>query len=91
MTKLHVFVAKDGTVVATGPAPDNGLDRKDEDGPLFDGFSPATGGEDLRAFEIEVDDAVNLSRRNPDVGQFHARIGELIRTKSDLKPVEFRR
>ena len=91
MAKLHVLVDKQGMVVATGPAPDNPADRKGEDGPIYAGFSPATGDEDFRAFEIEVEDRINLSRRDPDVDRFHARLGDLIRTKKDLKPVEFRR
>jgi hypothetical protein len=91
MKKLHIIVDKEGTVVATGPAPDNPDGRKGEDGPIYVGFSPAKGGEGFRAYEIEVDDSVNLSRRNPDVDQFHTRLGQLIRTKKDLKPVEFRR
>jgi hypothetical protein len=75
MMKLHVFVDKEGEVVATGPAPDDSSSRRVEDGPLFAGFSPANGSAgDFRAFEIEVDDDFNLSRRNPDIEDFHGRL-----------------
>jgi hypothetical protein len=93
MAKLHVVVVvdKQRMVVATGPAPENPAGRKGEDGPIYAGFSLARGAEDFKAYEIEVDDKINLNRRDPDVDRFHSRLGELIRTKKDLKPVEFRR
>ena len=91
MTKLHVLVDKQGMVVATGPAPDNAIPRKGEDGPIYAGFSVAQGGEGFKTYEIEVDDKINLSRRDPDVDRFHGRLSDVIRTKKDLKQVEFRR
>ena len=91
MTKLHVFVNNQGEVMATGPAPDEFAGRMAGDGPAFMGFSPANGAGDLKAFEVEVDDDMNISRRNPDVDAFHSRLANLIRTKKDLKQVDFQR
>jgi hypothetical protein len=91
MTKLHVFVNKEGEVLATGPAPDDLASRKGDGGPVYAGFSPADGADGLSAFEIEVDDDVAISRRNPNVDEFHARVGAMIRARKDLKRIEFRR
>lgn len=91
MAKLHVLVNKQGMVVATGPAPENSIPRKGEDGPIYAGFSVGQGAEGFKTYEIEVDDKINLNRRDPDVERFHGRLSDFIRTKKDLKQVEFRR
>lgn len=90
MPKLHVLVDKQGMVVATGPAPENPVERKGETGPVYAGFS--VGQDDgFKTYEVDVDERINLSRRDPDVDRFHGRLGDLIRTKKDLKQIEFRR
>ena len=91
MPKLHVLVDKQGMVVATGPAPEIPVAGKAEAGPVYAGFSVGDGGEGFKTYEVDVDDRTNLSRRDPDVDRFHSRLGELIRTKKDLKQIEFRR
>ncbi|MFN0104404.1 MAG: hypothetical protein ACKV2U_20235 [Bryobacteraceae bacterium] len=91
MTKLHVFVNKQGEVMATGPAPDEFAGKTPGDGPMFVGFSPANGADDMKAFEIEVDSDFMISRRNPNVDEFHARVANVIRTNKDLKQVNFQR
>lgn len=90
MTKLHAFVDTKGKVVATGPAPAE-LSGPAGEGPIFVGFSPANGASDFKAFEVNVEDDVTLGRRDGNVSEFHSRIGELIRTRKNVRQIEYRR
>ncbi len=89
MKKIHVFVNRDGEVVATGPAPDEV--NKSTKGPIFVGFAPATDDDSLTAYEIAVEDDLQLSRTNNKVEEYHNRIAERIRTTTNLKKVDFRK
>lgn len=89
MRKLHVFVNQKGEVIATGPAPSEITSKSS--GPIFAGFSPAAGGDDLTAYEITVEDDFKLSRDNGNVEEYHARMTERIRATKDLKQIDFRK
>ena len=89
MRKLHVYVNQKGEVMATGPAPDP-LDGKLTDGPVYVGFTPARGGEDLTLFEISAPDSLVL-RRDGKIDEYHARIAEVIRAKKDVRQLDFRK
>lgn len=88
MTKLHVFVNSEGKVVATGPAPAAPADRKSEAGPIFAGFYPANESDGITGYEMDVDDDVTSEREDARVGEFHARLSELVRARrGNLKQV----
>jgi hypothetical protein len=88
MKKLRVFVDGKGDVVATGPAPREIVTKAE--GPVFIGFGPANEDNDYTAYEMDVEDDFQPSRKSDSVEAFHGRVAELIRTKKDLKKINFR-
>lgn len=86
---LHVFVNKEGEVLASGPAPQDPSSRKVVDGPAFAGFFPADDMADgITGFEMEVDEQDLPQGGRAGVGKFHARLGEMVRkNRPKLKKV----
>jgi hypothetical protein len=89
MIKLHVYVNREGNVMATGPAPDE-IISKTEGGPVYAGFVPARGGDDLTLYEVGMSDD-QLLRRDEDIGEYHGRIAQAIRARRDVKQLDFRK
>lgn len=89
MRKLHVFVNRNGEVVATGPAPDEV--NKATKGPVFVGFAPAEDDSSFTAYEITIEDDLQLGRADDRIEEYHKRIAERIRTTANLKQVDFRK
>lgn len=88
MKKLQVFINRQGEAVAAGPAPEEIIEPS-KTGPVFMGFAPADGGDDLTAYEIVVED--NFRPNGENVNDYLKRIGERVRATSDLKQVDFRK
>lgn len=88
MKKLRVFVDGKGEVVATGPAPSQIVTKGE--GPVFIGFGPANDGDEFTAYEMDVDDDFQPSRKNGGVEEFHGRVADVIRTRKDLRKINFR-
>lgn len=86
--KMHVYVDGKGEVKATGPAPSEIISKGD--GPVFVGFTPARGGDSLTLFEVMVPDN-QLLQRNGNIDEFHSRIAGLIRSKQNVRQLDYRK
>jgi hypothetical protein len=75
--------------MATGPAPDQ-INGKLADGPLYIGFTPARGGEDLTLYEIAAPEDLVL-QRDGNIDEYHSRIAEVFRARKDVRQLDYRK
>jgi hypothetical protein len=92
--KMHVFVDKQGSMVAAGPAPEAMPGRAPATktpGPVYAGSSPGPESDGLRAFELEIEDTLIETSRDNFGEALQARVSEAMRSQRGLKPVEILR
>jgi hypothetical protein len=88
--KMHVFVDKQGTMIAAGPAPEalsGSTPATKTQGPVYAGSSPGPDADGVQGYELEIEESLLATSRDSFTDILQARLSEAIRTQQGLKPI----
>jgi hypothetical protein len=94
MMKMHVFVDKQGSMIAAAPAPETlsgGTPAIKTPGPVFAGSSPASDADGVQGYELEIEESLLAASRDSFGAALQARLSEAIRTQRGVKPITISR
>jgi hypothetical protein len=88
--KMHVFVNKQGSMIAAGPAPEalsGGTPATKTPGPVFAGSSPGPDADGVQGYELEIEEGLLATSRDSFGDVLQVRLSDAIRTQRGLKPI----